>query len=299
MTYSIVAQDKETGEIGVAVQTALPGVGRLCPWAEAGVGAVATQSLVRVSHGPSGLALMRNGHTAPQALMAVVAGDPSAQVRQIGMVDAQGNAAAHTGTSAIIHAGHYVGDGYSVQANMMAKDTVPAAMRAAFEAASCALVLRILAALRAAQDEGGDFRGSQSAALKIVSGTLPKNSWDGVIYDVRVDDHPDPISELTRICKRHMAYKTVDQAEELAANGDMDAALKKLEEARQLDPDELQPHYWFALGAADAGKLTQVEPLLREIFRKDPRWVECTRRYAQSFPLQTEGLLDKLIALAE
>lgn len=299
MTYSIVARDPETGELGVAVQTALPGVGRLCPWAEAGIGAVATQSLVRVSHGPSGLTLMRHGHSAPQALAAVVAADANAHVRQIGMVDAQGNAAAHTGSSAISYAGHHVGEGYSVQANMMLTDAVPAAMRAAFEGTDGALVTRILAALRAAQDAGGDFRGQQSAALKIVSGTLPKAGWDGVLYDVRVDDHADPVGELTRICKRHMAYRLVDSAEEAVINGNMDIALQKISEARAADPDELQPHYWFALAAADAGYLERVEPLLRDIFKTDPRWVECTRRYAASYPFQTEGLLDKLIALAE
>ncbi|MBC8170918.1 MAG: DUF1028 domain-containing protein, partial [Anaerolineae bacterium] len=123
MTYSIVARDPETGEIGVAVETALPGVGRLCPWAEAGIGAVATQALVRVSHGSSGLMLMRNGHSAPQALAAVLAGDPNANIRQLGMVDKDGNAAGHTGANAIRYAGHHVGVGYSVQANMMAKNT--------------------------------------------------------------------------------------------------------------------------------------------------------------------------------
>lgn len=299
MTYSIVARDPQTGEIGVAVQTALPGVGRLCPWAEAGVGAVATQSLVKVSHGPSGLSLMRNGHTAPQVIAAVVAGDANAQVRQIGMIDVNGQVAAHTGTSAIPFAGHKLGDNYSVQANMMLKATVPDAMAAAFEATSGKLVTRILAALRAAQDEGGDFRGQQSAALKIVSSTISKNTWDGVLYDVRVDDHADPVGELTRICKRHMAYKIMDEAEGLASQGDFDGALKRAQDAIDTDPDELQLRYWFALATADAGEFARVETMLREIFKRDAAWVECTRRYAQSFPFQTEGLLEKIVALVE
>lgn len=299
MTYSIVARDPQTGEMGVAVQTALPGVGRLCPWAESGIGAVATQSLVRVSHGPSGLILMRNGHTAPQALAAVVAGDANAQVRQIGMIDRDGQTAAYTGSSAIPFAGHKSGDNFSVQANMMLKATVPDAMASAFENTHGKLVTRMLAALRAAQDEGGDFRGQQSAALKIVSSTISKNTWDGVLYDVRVDDHAIPVAELTRICQRHMAYKIMDEAEELASKGDFDGALKRAQDAIDADPEELQLRYWFALATADAGQFARVEGMLREVFKQDPVWVECTRRYAASFPFQTEGLAEKIIALAD
>jgi uncharacterized Ntn-hydrolase superfamily protein len=242
---------------------------------------------------------MRNGHTAPQALAAVVAADANAQVRQIGMIDRDGHTAAYTGSSAIPFAGHKSGDNYSVQANMMLKDTVPEAMASAFENTPGKLVTRMLAALCAAQDEGGDFRGQQSAALKIVSGIISKNAWDGVLYDVRVDDHPHPVAELTRICQRHMAYKIMDEAEELASKGDFDGALKRAQDAIDADPEELQLRYWFALATADAGQFDRIEGMLREIFKKDPVWVECTRRYAASFPFQTEGLVEKIIALAE
>lgn len=297
MTYSIVARDPNTGEIGVAVQTALPGVGRLCPWAEAGIGAVATQALVRVAHGPSGLTLMRNGHSAPEALAAVIAGDAGDAIRQIGMVDTQGRAAAHTGERTIRYAGHVVGEGFAVQANMMEKDTVPAAMAAAFEASSGPLVLRMVTALEAAQAEGGDFRGQQSAALKIVSGTLPSAAWEGVLYDVRVDDHVDPCSELRRICSRHLAYNIVDEAGELAAKGDYENAMRRYHEAVNLDPTELQMRFWFGLTMADEfNRIDLAEPILREVFHANSMWVECLQRYVETRPLKTEGLLEKLVS---
>ncbi len=300
MTYSIVARDPQTGEIGVAVQTALPGVGRICPWAEAGVGAVATQALSRMSHGTSGLHLMRNGHTAPQALAAVLAGDPDAPVRQVGMIDAHGSAAAHTGSRTIRYAGHHIGEGYAVQANMMARDTVPAAMSSAFESASGRLVQRIVAALQAAQAEGGDFRGQQSAALIIVSGTLTPQPWQGVLYDVRVDDHPTPVAELERICNRHLAYQISGEAAALATgdNPQIEQAMQRYQEAVVLDPDDLQIRFWFALEIADKARaFDAAAPIFRELFAADPMWAECLVRYADSNRLETEGLVERILAL--
>ncbi|MCU0497001.1 MAG: DUF1028 domain-containing protein [Anaerolineae bacterium] len=299
MTYSIVARDAATGEIGVAVETALPGVGRTCPWAEAGVGAVATQALSRKSHGSSGLTLMRNGHTAPEALAAAVSADAHANVRQIGMVDAKGHAAAHTGTHTIRYAGHRVGEGFAVQANMMLNDTVPSVMAAAFESASGNLAQRIIAALKAAQEVGGDFRGQQSAALKIVSGTLPTADWEGVIFDVRVDDHPEPVLELERIFNREYAYKITGEAEELVSKGDLNGAIKRYEEAMKLDPNDSQIRFWYALNLADEGHFDHAEPIFRELFTLQPMWVECAIRYAESNPLKTEGLLKRITALAQ
>lgn len=297
MTYSIVARNPETGEIGVAVQTALPGVGRLCPWAEAGVGAVATQALVRVSHGPSGLALMRNGHTAPEALAAVLNGDDNRGVRQIGMIDAQGNVDSYTGENTIRFAGNIVGDNFSVQANMMEKDTVPEAMVDAFQNSEGRLIIRILAALDAAQAEGGDFRGSQSAALKIVSGDLPANSWEGVLFDIRVDDSKAPLIELRRLANRYLAYELSNTATQTAASGDVDGAMQQYEEAIALDPHDAQIKFWFLLTMADHGHLDRVQPFLRELFREDKMWVECLRRVAEARALETEGLLETLVAL--
>jgi len=298
MTYSIVARDPNTGELGVAVETALPGVGRLCPWAEAGVGAVATQALVRVAHGPSGLQLMRNGFSATEALNAVLAGDDGREVRQLAMIDVLGSVSAHTGSRTIRYAGHHVGHQFSVQANMMATDTVPAAMAKAYEAAQGQpLVLRLLAALEAAQAEGGDFRGQQSAALKVVSGDLHKNSWEGVLYDVRIDDHATPVAELRRIVQRHMAYQISNEASVLVDAKDYDGAMKRMADAIALDPHDAQIRFWFALDLADSGGMTHAEPMLRELLR-DPMWLECAVRYEETRPFQTAGLVERLKALA-
>lgn len=298
MTYSIVARDPETGELGVAVETALPGVGRLCPWAEAGVGAVATQALVRVSHGPSGLQLLRNGYTAQEAVSAVLAGDAGREVRQLAMVDVMGNVSAHTGTHTIRYAGHRTGQQFAVQANMMATDTVPDAMAAAYEVtAGQPLIMRLLAALDAAQAEGGDFRGQQSAALLIVSGDLHKNAWEGVLYDIRVDDHTEPLKELRRIATRMLAYNVANDAARLADEGDFNAALDRIHEAIKLDPHDMQIPFWFGLQVADSGRIDLVTDLLKPVL-SDPKWLECVIRYDEARPLRTDGIVEKLKTLA-
>lgn len=176
-TYSIVARDPATGELGVAVQSHWFGVGAIVPFAEAGVGAVATQSFVDPSYGPLGLELVRAGRTAPEALAGLLEADPHPDVRQVAMIDAAGNVAAHTGENAIIAAGHHTGENYSVQANLMGSETVWPAMVTAFEAARGDLAERMLAALEAAQAEGGDIRGRQSAALVVVSGEPTGRPW--------------------------------------------------------------------------------------------------------------------------
>ncbi len=299
MTYSIVARDPRTGEIGVAVQTALPRVGAICPWVIAGVGAVATQALSRMSHGASGLELMRNGHSAPEALAAVLAGDADREVRQVGMVDAQGRAASHTGKNTIRYAGHQVGEGYAVQANMMLNDTVPAAMAHAYESTEGPLVVRIVAALKAAQAEGGDFRGQQSAVLKIASADHKKNTWEGLLYDVRVDDHPTPVPELERICNRVRCYHLMGEAIELSQNGDLSAGLQKYQEGVALDPQEIQMRFWFAFDMTfELGKFDAVQDIFREVFQTDPMWLECAVRTFESRPIEGKAhFLDQVRAL--
>ncbi len=297
MTYSIVARDPAAGQIGVAVQTALPGVGRLVPWAEAGVGAVATQALVRVSHGPSGLRLMRNGHNAEEALAAVITGDPGSKVRQLGMIDVHGKVDAFTGSGTIRYAGHHVGVDYAVQANMMASPTVPGAMSQAFEATvGQPLVMRMVAALEAAQDAGGDFRGQQSAALKVVTLVLPKNSWDGVVYDIRVDDDPQPVAALKRIATRYLAYNYADDAIGLSDKEDFDAAMQRFNEAVALDVDDEQMRFIFALNIADRGRFDLVEAVLQELIQQE-RWETYLLRVDEARPLQTAGLRDRILAL--
>jgi len=241
VTYSIVARDAGSGELGVAVQTGTFGVGTGVPWAEAGVGAVATQSITEHSYGPFGLELMKSGRTAEQALAGLVAADPKQRFRQVGMVDATGGAAAHTGSGCIRDCGHHAGEGYAVQANMMGRDTVWRAMATAYEAASGTLARRLLIALEAAEAEGGDFRGAQSAALLVVKAEPTGYAWKGRVSNLRVDDHLDPIGELRRLLDLEEDYRADrpdhlrDQhrqwiaAEQAARDGDPERARELLQ----------------------------------------------------------------------
>ena len=200
-TFSIVARDPQTGELGVAVQSHWFSVGSIVPWAEAGIGAVATQSFVDPSYGKLGLDLMRAGKSAPDTLKSLLAGDEGRDVRQVAMIDAQGRVAAHTGSKDIQAAGHIVGRDYSVQANLMLDEKVWPAMSRAFETTKGDLAERMLAALDAAQEAGGDIRGRQSAALIVVSGKPTGRSWSDRLFDLRVDDHSEPLKELRRLVR--------------------------------------------------------------------------------------------------
>jgi len=224
VTYSIVARDKHTGEFGVAVQSHYFQVSPDVPWALAGVGAVATQSRVNVGYGPLGLELLQAGLTAQQALNALTAGDPLAEVRQCAIVDANGGVAAHTGAKCIPAAGHHVGDGFSCQANLMEKDTVWAAMAQAFTSTDAPLAERMMAALEAAEAEGGDIRGKQSAAMLVVSGKSTGRSWEDRVIDLRVDDAAEPLPELRRLLRIKRAVQTVAEADRLATAGDVAGA---------------------------------------------------------------------------
>jgi uncharacterized Ntn-hydrolase superfamily protein len=233
MTYSIVARDPATGELGAAVQSHWFSVGALCPWARPGVGAVATQSVVEPAHGPNGLDRLAAGAPAPDALRALLATDELAPLRQVGIVDAAGRVAAHTGERCIPCAGHVVGEHWACQANMMLRDTVPAAMSAAFEAAGGDLAERLMAALVGAEAEGGDVRGRQSAALVVVR--PDGEPWQKRI-DLRVDDHPDPVAELRRLLRLQRAYELAGEADELAGAGRADEAGERYRRAADLAP---------------------------------------------------------------
>ena len=278
MTYSIVARDPQTGEFGVAVQSHYFSVGSVVPWAEAGVGAVATQAFAEISYGPRGLALMRSGLTAADTLARLVAADAQSSRRQVGMIDAHGDAAAHTGAQCIAHAGHRTAPGVAVQANMMERDTVPDAMLAAYQASNGDLPWRLLAALDAAEAEGGDIRGRQSAAMLIVMGEKSADAWAGRIVDVRVEDHPEPLVELRRLVTLRRAYAIADQAEQAATSGDMATATAKMLEAMKLAPDNVEIPFWAAMGSASAGQIDAAKALLKRASAKDPRWIELTRR---------------------
>jgi uncharacterized Ntn-hydrolase superfamily protein len=283
MTYSIVALDPATGELGAAVQSRWFGVGSSVPWVEPGVGAVATQSFTEIGHGPDGLRLMREGRAAAEALAEVLAPDPGEAVRQVGLVDASGNAAAHTGSRCVRYASHLVGDGVAVQANMMERSTVPAAMLAAFGGTDGDLAARLLAALFAAEGEGGDVRGRQSAALVVAPGVgagATPEPW-ARRFDVRVEDHRSPVDELARILSVARAYEALDEAEAAGGRGDLAAAAAASERSRTLAPDDDQILLWHAVGLALSGRVDEAHAELARATEAEPRAGEHLRRFAE------------------
>ena len=271
-TYSIVARDPETGQLGVGVQSHYFSVGPIVPWAEPGVGAVATQSLVEVSYGPKGLELMRAGSSAPEVLKQLLAEDDGREVRQVAMIDAAGRVAAHTGRRCIAEAGHIVGEQFSVQANLMLRGTVPAAMAEAYRRAEGDLADRILAALQAAQHAGGDLRGQQSAAILIVAGQRTDQPWRAKLFDLRVEDHPRPLGELARLVRLQRAYRHVDRGDTYVAQGKMDQARGEYEAAAKLAPEVTELVFWQAVSLCTAGEHEAALPLFHRCFRDDPNW---------------------------
>jgi uncharacterized Ntn-hydrolase superfamily protein len=255
-------------------------VGAIVPWAQAGVGAIATQSLIDPSYGPEGLALMAAGAGAPEALAQRLAQDEGRDVRQVAMIDAKGRVAAHTGAKAIPKAGHVVGKDYSVQANMMLRATVWPAMARAFEKAKGDLAQRLLAALDAAQEAGGDIRGSQSAALVVVTGKPTGKSWADRTFDVRVDDNPRPLPELRRLVTLQRAYNFMNAGDDAVEHKDHARALENYSSAAKLVPRAAEIVYWHAVALVNMGRVDESLPLFRRVFAKDTHWAELTRRIA-------------------
>jgi uncharacterized Ntn-hydrolase superfamily protein len=271
-TYSIVARDAATGQIGVAVQSHWFSVGSVVPWAEAGVGAVATQSFVNPALGPAGLQLMRGGMDAQQALAALVAGDDGRDVRQVGIVDAQGHAATYTGGKCIVAAGGVAGDSYACQANLMERDTVWPMMARAFESsAGKSFAERLLAALQAAESEGGDIRGRQSAALLVVSGTNTGRPWVDRLVDLRVEDDPAPLDQLARLLRLHEAYDHMNAGDEATEHKDLDGAAREYNAALALAPEVYEIAFWAGVSLANAGRVGEARPLIAKAFAAYPR----------------------------
>ena len=301
MTYSIVARDKDTGELGVAVQSHYFQVGPVVPWAVAGVGAVATQSMVNISFGPLGLDYLRAGYSAEHAVKALIAGDAEPQGRQLAIVDANGGVAAYTGPSCIPAAGHRTGDGFSVQANLMEKDTVWDAMYEAYTSSREPLAERLVAALDAAESQGGDIRGKQSAAMLVVSGRPTGRSWEDRVIDIRVEDAPDPNKELRRLLRVKRAYMALGDGERAAAAGDQSIAAAKLQEALSLAPEMEEIAFWGGLGMAQAGMVDQGCDLMMRAVKKDHRWIETINRLvaAERLPAEvTRDIHGRLTAVA-
>ncbi len=281
MTYSIVARDPDTGELGVAVQSHWFGAGGLVAWAEAGVGAVATQATVEVGYGPRGLERMRAGDDAAAALAALGAEDPGADVRQVAMVDASGTVAAHTGSRCIPMAGHRVGAGYSVQANMMWNDTVWDAMAEAYEASAGDLAHRLLDALDAAEAEGGDIRGRQAAGILVVRAQPTDRPWEDTLLRVMIDDHPEPLPELRRVVELKLAYDGMNRAEELELEGDLDGAAREREASLVAQPDSAELAFWSAISLAGEGRVGDAREVIAAAYRAGPGWHELLRRLAE------------------
>ena len=298
-TYSIVARDAATGQLGVAVQSHWFSVGSIVPWAEAGVGAVATQSFVEPAYGPLGLELMRMGRTAQQALDALTSTDEGEAVRQVAFVDADGNVAVHTGRNAIQAAGHRTGDGYSVQANMMENGTVWDAMAEAYERSEGDLAERLLAALEAAQGEGGDIRGKQSAAIVVVRAESTGKPWLDRIFDLRVEDHPEPVAELRRLVGLQRAYQHLNAGDEHVTEGDIEAAMASYTAAMELVRDETtngEAPFWVGITLAGIGRVEEALPYLARAYAQDVRWAELVARLPAAGLLPDDaGLLQRLV----
>ena len=278
MTYSIVARDKDSGELGVAVQSHYFQVGPVVPWAIAGVGAVATQSMVNVSFGPLGLDYMRAGYTAEQALKALLAGDSEPERRQVALVDSASNVAAHTGAKCIPAAGQRLGGGFSVQANLMENDTVWDAMFEAYSSSKEPLAERMLAALDAAEAEGGDIRGKQSAAMLVVTGKPTGRSWEDRTIDLRVEDSPEPLPELRRLLNIRRSLQAHKEADALEEAGDKRAAANKRLAAIAIAPQLVEMRFWTGLDLAEMGDLDEGCKLVAEAVKEDPRWLETINR---------------------
>ena len=261
------------------------------------MGAVATQSTVEPAYGPKGLALMGEGKSAPAALDQLLRDDSQEPVRQVAMIDRGGRVAVHTGARCIPHAGHAVGDQVSAQANIMERDTVPAAMVKAYSTSSgISFAERLLAALDAAQGEGGDLRGRQSAALLIVSPRATGNPVEDRPIDLRVEDHPDPLGELRRLVSLRRAYQRVDVGDQLAAAGDVDGALAEYEAAHRSQPDNLELAFWHGVALAASGREDDAAPILRRAFAEHDGWIELLKRLPAAGLFPDDGeLIARLI----
>ncbi len=279
MTYSIVAHDPRTGDLGVAVHSHFFGVGRIAGWARAGVGAVVTQAAAERAHGPNGLALLAAGRTPQAAVDELMAGDPGRESRQLAMVDASGAVAAFTGSACLAQCGHRTRDHLSAQGNMLVSDRAWDAMVAAYETTDGDLAERLLAALDAAEATGGDARGVQSASLLVVGGPRSEDAWDGVRVDVRVDDHPDPLPELRRLVGLNRFYdRLLDLLKEpglltgpmTAAPEAVQRALDDLVAGERLLGDNQEATMWRGVLLARAGHLVDGAAALRDALDRRP-----------------------------
>ncbi len=297
-TFSIVARDPESGEMGVAVQSHWFSVGSAVTWAEAGVGAVATQSFIEVSYGPLGLALMRAGKPALDALASLLATDEQRELRQVAMVDAQGQIAAHTGARCIADAGHEIGESFSVQANMMACPDVWPEMARAYRETTGDLAERMMAAMEAGQAAGGDIRGKQSAAILIVKGVSTGRPWADTVMELRVEDHAEPIRELRRLVHLHRTYQRMNRGDELLGTEKVEEALREYRAAAEMAPEIEELPFWHAVTLADMGRVDEALPIFRDVFARNANWAKLLTRLPPAGLLRDDPeMIQRILAL--
>ncbi len=277
-TYSIVAFDEKTGDMGVAVQSHWFSVGTIVSWGEAGVGVVATQSFVNASFGPRGLEMLKKGMSPQEVVDELIRTDEGREFRQLAVLDSKGRAASFTGKLCIQPAGNIVGKNFSVQANLMSNDKVWHAMAESFKNSKGPLAERMLEALEAAEKAGGDIRGKQSASMLVFRGKSTGKVWEDKLVDLRVDDHPAPLDELKRLLAVHRAYEHMNNGDLAIEKNDMDTAMKEYSAAMKMFPDNLEMKYWTAVALANKGNMNEALPLFREIFKKNKNWKELTPR---------------------
>lgn len=299
-TYSIVARDPETGEMGVAVQSHWFSVGSIVSWGEAGVGVVATQSFVNPAFGPNGLELLKSGMTAEQVVDQLIVQDEGRDVRQLAILDVNGKVKSYTGKNCIPGAGNIVGENYSVQANLMLNDKVPGAMSKAFEESKGPLAERLMTALFAAQEVGGDIRGKQSAAILVVKGRSTGQVWEDRLIDLRVEDNPEPLKELNRLLKVHRAYGHMNAGDLAVEHADMELAMKEYATAEEMFPDNEEMKYWHAVTLATNGDVESSLPLFKDVFQKNKNWKILTPRLVPIGLLNvSEADLQKILSINE
>ncbi len=297
-TFSIVARDPVTGEMGVAVQSHWFSVGTIVAWGEAGVGVVATQSFVNPAFGPDGIVLMKQGMNADDVLDKLIDEDEGRDLRQLAVLDVNGNVKAYTGKNCIYGAGHVVGENYSVQANLMLNDEVWSAMSEAFENSTGPLAERMVTALEAGQNAGGDIRGKQSACLLIVRGEATGKLWEDRLIDIRVDDSPEPIKELKRLLKVHRAYDHMNSGDLAVEHGDMELAMQEYIAAEEMFPDNEEMKYWHAVTLVNNGDLKNALPIFKEVFNKNENWKTLTPRLLPTGLLKVnEEQLEKILSV--
>jgi uncharacterized Ntn-hydrolase superfamily protein len=267
-TYSIVARDPVTGDMGVAVQSHWFSVGTIVTWGEAGVGVIATQSFVNVSFGPRGLSMLKSGLSAQEVLDSLIQSDPGRDLRQLAILDSKGNVAAYTGKNCIPDAGHIVGKDFSVQANLMKNDKVWGAMEEAFVNSEGELADRLITALEAAEYAGGDIRGKQSAAVLVVKGQSTGELWNDVLVDIRIDDNPNPLKELRRTYNVHLAYEHMNAGDLAIEYGDMTKALEEYSMAQNMFPENEEMKYWTAVTLANNNRMDEATKLFKLVFEK-------------------------------